>query len=122
MSTAARSFESTGRNFFQSPYTLRSIEKEKTKDYYLKMNDQHLKLLSSFNAGSLNLSHRVVLAPMTRLRADPGDSPSAIMVEYYRQRASKGGLLITESAHPSYDSRGYIGAPGIDTDQHVGAW
>ncbi|MGF6779203.1 alkene reductase [Paraburkholderia sp. GAS334] len=86
------------------------------------MNNQHLKLLSPFNVGPLNLSHRVVLAPMTRLRSDPDDSPSAMMVEYYRQRASKGGLLITESAHPSYDSRGYIGAPGIYTDQHLEAW
>ncbi|KAA0997329.1 alkene reductase [Paraburkholderia panacisoli] len=86
------------------------------------MNNQQLKLLSSFNVDPLKLSHRVVLAPMTRLRADPDDSPSAMMVEYYRQRASKGGLLITESAHPSYDSRGYIGAPGIYTDQHVEAW
>jgi N-ethylmaleimide reductase len=44
------------------------------------------------------------------------------MVEYYRQRASAGGLLITESAHPSFDSRGYIGAPGIYTDRHVEGW
>jgi N-ethylmaleimide reductase len=81
-----------------------------------------LKLLSPVNIGSLPLAHRVVLAPMTRLRADPDDSPSAMMVEYYRQRASQGGLLITESAHPSYDSRGYLGAPGIYTDEHVEAW
>ena len=81
-----------------------------------------LKLLSPVSIGPLPLAHRVVLAPMTRLRADPDDSPSAMMVEYYRQRASQGGLLITESAHPSYDSRGYLGAPGIYTDEHVAAW
>jgi N-ethylmaleimide reductase len=45
-----------------------------------------------------------------------------MMVEYYRQRASAGGLLITESAHPSIDSRGYLGAPGIYTSAHVSAW
>jgi N-ethylmaleimide reductase len=45
-----------------------------------------------------------------------------MMVEYYSQRASDGGLLITESAHPSYDSRGYIGAPGIYTERHIEAW
>lgn len=72
--------------------------------------------------GPIELSHRVVLAPMTRLRADRDDSPSTMMVEDYRQRTSPGGLLITESAHPSYDSRGYVGAPGIYTDQHVAAW
>ena len=86
------------------------------------MTDKNMKLFSPTNAGALQLAHRVVHAPMTRLRSRPDDSPSAMMVEYYRQRASQGGLLITESAHPSYDSRGYIGAPGIYTDEHVEAW
>jgi N-ethylmaleimide reductase len=63
-----------------------------------------------------------VLAPTTRLRAEPDDSPGPMMVEYYRQRASAGGLLITETTHPSHDSRGYEGAPGIYTDAHVLAW
>jgi len=80
------------------------------------------KLFSPVQLGGLTLSHRVVHAPMTRLRAEPDDTPSAMMVEYYRQRASKGGLVITESAHPSYDSRGYIGAPGIYSDRHVEGW
>ena len=80
------------------------------------------KLFSPVRIGPYELSHRVVLAPMTRLRADADDSPSSMMVEYYRQRASEGGLLITESAHPSCDSRGYLGAPGIYTEQHVKAW
>jgi N-ethylmaleimide reductase len=35
------------------------------------------------------------------------------MVGYYSQRVSEGGLPIPESAHPSYDSRGYVGAPGV---------
>jgi N-ethylmaleimide reductase len=86
------------------------------------MTDNTPKLFSPTTAGRLQLSHRVVHAPMTRLRSDPDDSPSAMMVEYYRQRASRGGLLITESAHPSYDSRGYFGAPGIYTDEHIEAW
>ncbi|MFT4069531.1 alkene reductase [Paraburkholderia sp.] len=86
------------------------------------MTDTNLKLFSPAKIGPLQLSHRVVHAPMTRLRADSDDSPSAMMVEYYRQRASRGGLLITESAHPSYDSRGYLGAPGIYTDAHAEAW
>ncbi len=80
------------------------------------------KLFLPVEIGSLKLSHRVVHAPMTRLRAAPDDSPSAMMVEYYAQRASAGGLLITESGHPSADSRGYLGAPGIYTDAHVAAW
>ncbi|WP_229751362.1 alkene reductase [Undibacterium terreum] len=79
-------------------------------------------LFSAYKLGALDLSHRVVHAPMTRLRSDADDSPSAMMVEYYRQRASEGGLIITESVHPSFDSRGYLGAPGIYTDKHVEAW
>ena len=80
------------------------------------------RLFSPVSIGQIALSHRVVHAPTTRLRADPDDSPSAMMVDYYAQRASKGGLLITESAHPSFDSRGYEGAPGIYTDAHVAGW
>ena len=81
-----------------------------------------MKLFSPITVGPYPLSHRLVLAPMTRLRAEPDETPSEMMVEYYRQRASPGGLLISESAHPSSDSRGYLGAPGIHTDRHVEAW
>jgi N-ethylmaleimide reductase len=80
------------------------------------------KLFSSINLGAIALEHRVAMAPMTRLRSDPDDSASAMMVEFYAQRASKGGLLITESSHPSLDSRGYLGGPGIYTEAHVAAW
>jgi N-ethylmaleimide reductase len=45
-----------------------------------------------------------------------------MMLAYYTQRASAGGLIITESVHPSPDSLGYFGAPGIYTDAHVVAW
>ena len=79
-------------------------------------------LFSPLSVGPFTLSHRVVHAPTTRLRADPDESPSAMMVDYYGQRASEGGLFITESAHPSHDSRGYEGAPGIYTDAHAAGW
>jgi N-ethylmaleimide reductase len=45
-----------------------------------------------------------------------------MMTAYYAQRASEGGLIISESTHPSFDSRGYQGAPGIYTERHVNAW
>jgi hypothetical protein len=76
-------------------------------------------LFSPTTVGALSLSHRVVHAPMTRLRAEEDLTRSSMMVEYNRQRASAGGPLITESARPTFDSRGYIGAPGIYTDRHV---
>lgn len=79
-------------------------------------------LFSPFQLGPYSLQHRVVHAPTTRLRANPDDSPSAMMLEYYRQRASNGGLIITESTHVSYDSRGYLGAPGIYDDAHIPGW
>ena len=81
-----------------------------------------LKLFQPVKIGPLLLKHRVVHPPLTRLRANPDDSVSDMMVEYYSQRASDGGLIITESVHPSYDSRGYIGAPGIYEDDHIPGW
>jgi N-ethylmaleimide reductase len=80
------------------------------------------RLFSPTTIGAINLAHRVVHAPTTRLRALPDETPSPMMLEYYRQRATNGGLFITESAHPSHDSRGYLGAPGIYTDAHVEGW
>ncbi|MCB8883816.1 alkene reductase [Acidisoma cellulosilytica] len=79
-------------------------------------------LFSPVTIGALTLQHRVIHAPTTRLRALDDETPSPMMVAYYGQRASQGGLIITESAHPSHDSRGYIGAPGIYTDAHVEGW
>ena len=79
-------------------------------------------LFTPVRLGALALEHRVVHAPTTRLRALADETPSPMMVDYYRQRASAGGLIITESAHPSHDSHGYLGAPGIYTDAHVEGW
>jgi N-ethylmaleimide reductase len=83
---------------------------------------EQLKLFSTLQLGRIKLSHRVVHAPTTRLRANADDSPSDMMVEYYSQRANEGGLLITESAHTSIESRGYLGAPGIYEDYHIPGW
>jgi N-ethylmaleimide reductase len=81
------------------------------------------KLLSPVTLGPLTLSHRVVMAPLTRLRAElPGDTPGELMVEHYAQRASKGGLLISEATTVSVTGRGYLGAPGIYSDEQVAAW
>ncbi|MYN28521.1 alkene reductase [Duganella levis] len=80
------------------------------------------KLFTPLRFSGRALSHRVVHAPTTRLRANADDSPSELMVEYYRQRASAGGLIITESTHVSCDSRGYLGAPGIYEDHHIPGW
>ena len=50
-----------------------------------------LSLFDRYRIGTLPLKNRIVMAPMTRARAlQPGNIPSALMAEYYRQRASAG--------------------------------
>lgn len=61
-------------------------------------NTRTAKLFSPCVLGTIALQHRVVMAPLTRLRSDqPGDIPGDLMAEYYAQRASSGGLIVTES-------------------------
>jgi N-ethylmaleimide reductase len=81
------------------------------------------KLYNPIQIGAIRLGHRIVQAPLTRLRSDqPGDVPSAMMVDYYRQRASRGGFQIAEATPVSVQGRGYLGAPGIYTDAQVDGW
>jgi len=81
------------------------------------------KLFSPVQLGAIPLSHRVVMAPLTRQRsAQPGDVPNALMLEYYSQRASEGGLIISEATTVAVTGRGYLGAPGIYSDQQVAGW
>jgi N-ethylmaleimide reductase len=81
------------------------------------------KLFSSLQVGELQLAHRVVMAPLTRMRSTPpGDVPNALNAEYYGQRATSGGLLITEATQISLQGKGYPGAPGIHSDEQVQGW
>jgi len=79
------------------------------------MNPQE-KLFSSYQLGPRRLQHRVVMPPLTRLRSNPDESPSEIMVTHYGQRASKGGLVIIEAAAVSRTGNGYQGAPALYED------
>ena len=73
-------------------------------------------LFQPLAAGALRTQHRVVLAPLTRQRAaEPSLAPTAMNAEYYRQRASLGGLLITEATCISGESLGYPGVPAAIT-------
>ena len=78
-------------------------------------------LFSAVTVGKLNLSNRMVMAPMTRNRAGEGNSPQAMNVKYYRQRASA-GLIITEASPVSAEAVGYPATPGLYTDQQVAGW
>ena len=80
-------------------------------------------LLSSVKVADLNLSHRVVMAPLTRSRAElPGGVPGSLMLEYYTQRTSEGGLIIGEGTSISRGARGWLGAPGLYSDDQVSGW
>ena len=80
------------------------------------------KLFSPTLLGDIPLSNRIVMAPMTRSRAEPdSDCPTTLMLEYYRQRAGA-GLIITEGIHPSRDGKGYCRTPGLYNKQHMSAW
>jgi N-ethylmaleimide reductase len=84
---------------------------------------QMSKLFSPIRIGALDLSHRVVLAPLTRMRADlPGNVPNDLMATYYGQRASEGGLMITEATFISPTGNGGYASPGIFTDAQVAGW
>jgi N-ethylmaleimide reductase len=78
-------------------------------------------LFTPFTLGALKLPHRVVMAPMTRNRAGPGQVPTALMAEYYAQRASA-ALILTEATQASLQGYGYPNTPGIHTDAQVEGW
>ena len=73
--------------------------------------------------GPITLKHRIVMPPMSRLRAQwPSGIPSDLMREYYSQRASDGGLILTEATAISRSGRGYRGAPCLYRDEQVTGW
>ncbi|MDP3675629.1 MAG: alkene reductase [Novosphingobium sp.] len=71
--------------------------------------------------GAISLANRIVMSPMTRDRAGPGDVPTPAMVEYYRQRAGA-GLIVTEGTQPNPAGKGYWRTPGIHSDAQVEGW
>ncbi len=81
----------------------------------------HQPLLTNFQLGQYPLRNRVVMAPMTRTRASADGTPSKIMEEYYRQRASA-GLIITECTAVSLQGHGIVNAPGLYAKKHVLEW
>jgi len=87
------------------------------------MNTRNMKLFTPVQLGSVNLKHRVVMAPLTRSRSEqPGGIPGDMMLQYYSDRASDGGLIISEATNISLTARGWYGAPGIYTDRQIEGW
>lgn len=84
------------------------------------------KLFSPFTLGgskdSVQLKHRVVMAPLTRVRTGDAGICNELVAAYYSQRATDGGLTIAEAANISPTARGYFGAPGLFTPKQVEGW
>ena len=85
------------------------------------MNFPHL--FSPLQVGPYRLAHRVVLAPLTRMRAaKPSLAPRPLNAEYYAQRATAGGLLIAEASPVAASGFGSPGVPGIYSDAQIEGW
>ena len=78
-------------------------------------------LFSPYRLGDLQLNNRMVLSPMTRSRALPGNVPNPLAATYYAQRASA-GLQITEASQVSPTGVGYIRTPGMHSQAQVAGW
>ena len=79
-------------------------------------------LFEPLTAGGLTLPNRIVMAPLTRMRATPpGDVPNDLMLEYYRQRAGA-GLIVSEGTQISPIGKGYMDTPGIYSAEQVEGW
>ena len=78
-------------------------------------------LFQPYTLGDLTLRNRVVMAPMTRNRANSDNVPTPIMAGYYAQRAGV-GLIVTEGTSPSPDGLGYPRIPGLFNAAQVEGW
>jgi N-ethylmaleimide reductase len=79
------------------------------------------KLLMPVQAGDMLLKNRVVMAPLTRVRAGMTHVPNALMAEYYSQRAGA-GLVMTECTMVAADACAFLGEGGIFNDETVAGW
>ncbi|HWW74407.1 MAG TPA: alkene reductase [Pyrinomonadaceae bacterium] len=78
-------------------------------------------LFDPLRVGEIELRNRIVMAPMTRSRADDAGVQPPYAAEYYRQRATA-GLIITEATNVSPTAKGYVRTPGIYTPEQAESW
>lgn len=78
-------------------------------------------LFSPLTLGDLQLSNRVIMAPLTRSRSRIDGVPNDDVVEYYRQRASM-GLIVSEGVYPSAVGQGFVRQPGLVTEEQIAGW
>ena len=78
-------------------------------------------LFAPLHFGAMTAANRIVMAPLTRDRAGPGQVPTPLMATYYAQRASA-GLIVTEGTQISAEGQGYLDTPGIYSAEQVAGW
>jgi 2,4-dienoyl-CoA reductase-like NADH-dependent reductase (Old Yellow Enzyme family) len=78
-------------------------------------------LFDPLTIGDLHLPNRIIMAPLTRCRCDPGRVPTALMAEYYVQRVSA-GMILSEATSVDPMGVGYPDTPGIWSDEQVAGW
>ena len=79
------------------------------------------RLFEPIRFGDIAATNRVAMAPLTRDRAGPGQTPTPLMVEYYTQRAGA-GMIVTEGTQISAEGQGYLDTPGIFSPAQVAGW
>ncbi|MEZ2389343.1 alkene reductase [bacterium RCC_150] len=78
-------------------------------------------LFTPLTLGELELPNRLVMAPLTRVRAGAKGIPGPLVVEHYRQRASL-GLIVSEGTYPTPAGQSYTGQPGLVTEEQIAGW
>jgi NADPH2 dehydrogenase/N-ethylmaleimide reductase len=78
-------------------------------------------LLTACKLGDISIANRVIMAPMTRNRADTDGTPNSLMRDHYSQRASA-GLIVAEGTWPVAAGQAYNRQPGIETPKHIQGW
>ena len=81
----------------------------------------HPLLFKPLQLGSITLPNRIIMAPLTRMRAGTGNVPTALNAKYYEQRATA-GLIVAEGTAVSQQGQGYPNAPGIYTQGQIDGW
>ena len=90
---------------------------------HFPMSSIQPKLFQPISVGNVELQHRVVMAPLTRFRADARHVPTDLAVKYYAQRASvPGTLIISEATFIAAKAGGYDQVPGIWSEEQISAW
>ncbi|KKL98025.1 hypothetical protein LCGC14_1828580, partial [marine sediment metagenome] len=80
------------------------------------------KLFTPGKLGAIDIANRVLMAPLTRNRAEQGtDAPTDMHVTYYTQRAGA-GAIITEATQITPEGKGYVQTPGIHSDAQIAGW